>query len=173
VSNERRNTLERGCGWCDLAARGVPTSNHQGTLRQPQPVMAGKRYVESPRILVEKESRKACRTKFLARGSSPRATERSWGLLHSRVNLVPDGARKSRHVRRPAPRRPGRSGAMPHPGHQRRGAVGGDLPRRCAPRAAPPDPAQHEEINFSGTCSFDVETGLRREGHRPLRSPAA
>jgi hypothetical protein len=28
-------------------------------------------------------------------------------------------------------------------------------------------PAQHDQINFYGTCSFDVETELRREGHRP------
>jgi DNA-binding LacI/PurR family transcriptional regulator len=34
-------------------------------------------------------------------------------------------------------------------------------------------PAQHDHINFYGTYSFDVETELRREGHRPLRSPAA
>jgi len=34
-------------------------------------------------------------------------------------------------------------------------------------------PAQHDHISFYGTCSFDVETELRREGHRPLRSPAA
>jgi hypothetical protein len=27
--------------------------------------------------------------------------------------------------------------------------------------------------NFYGTYSFDVETELRRQGHRPLRSPAA
>ena len=58
------------------------------------------------------------------------------GLPSSGAKPVPDGARKSRHVRRPAPRRPGRSGAMPHPRHQRRGAVDGDLPRRCARRAA-------------------------------------
>jgi hypothetical protein len=34
-------------------------------------------------------------------------------------------------------------------------------------------PAQHDHINFYGTYSLDVETELRREGHRPLRSPAA
>ena len=34
-------------------------------------------------------------------------------------------------------------------------------------------PAQHDNINFYGTDFFDVETELRREGHRPLRSPAA
>jgi len=34
-------------------------------------------------------------------------------------------------------------------------------------------PAQHDHINFYGTYSFDVETELRRQGHRPLRSPAA
>jgi hypothetical protein len=37
-------------------------------------------------------------------------------------------------------------------------------------------PAQHDhinQINFYGTYSFDVETELCREGHRPLRSPAA
>jgi hypothetical protein len=34
-------------------------------------------------------------------------------------------------------------------------------------------PAQHDHINFYGTYSFDLETELRREGHRPLRSPAA
>jgi len=34
-------------------------------------------------------------------------------------------------------------------------------------------PAQHDHINFYGTYSFDVETKLRRQGHRPLRSPAA
>jgi hypothetical protein len=38
-------------------------------------------------------------------------------------------------------------------------------------RGGAPDPAQHDQINIYGTCSFDVETGLRREGHRPLRSP--
>jgi len=30
-------------------------------------------------------------------------------------------------------------------------------------------PAQHDHINFYGTYSFDVETELRRQGHRPLR----
>ena len=34
-------------------------------------------------------------------------------------------------------------------------------------------PAQRDHINFYGTYSFDVETELRRQGHRPLRSPAA
>ena len=34
-------------------------------------------------------------------------------------------------------------------------------------------PAQHDHINFYGTDFFDVETELRRERHRPLRSPAA
>ena len=34
-------------------------------------------------------------------------------------------------------------------------------------------PAQHDHINFYGTYEFDVETELRRQGHRPLRSPAA
>jgi len=34
-------------------------------------------------------------------------------------------------------------------------------------------PAQHDHINFYGTYSFDVEAELRRQGHRPLRSPAA
>lgn len=34
-------------------------------------------------------------------------------------------------------------------------------------------PAQHDHINFYGTYSLDLETELRREGHRPLRSPAA
>ncbi|HEX3521114.1 MAG TPA: hypothetical protein VHT52_03405 [Stellaceae bacterium] len=34
-------------------------------------------------------------------------------------------------------------------------------------------PAQDDHINFYGTYSFDVETELCREGHRPLRSPAA
>jgi hypothetical protein len=34
-------------------------------------------------------------------------------------------------------------------------------------------PAQHDHINFYGTYSFDVETELRREEHRPLRSLAA
>ena len=34
-------------------------------------------------------------------------------------------------------------------------------------------PAQHDHINFYGTYSFDLETELRREGHRPLRSSAA
>ena len=29
-------------------------------------------------------------------------------------------------------------------------------------------PAQHDHINFYGTYSFDVETELRRQGHRPL-----
>ncbi len=35
------------------------------------------------------------------------------------------------------------------------------------------DPAQHDHITFYGTYSVDDETELRREGHRPLRSPAA
>jgi hypothetical protein len=44
---------------------------------------------------------------------------------------------------------------------------------RCVPKATPIDeahltPAQHDHINFYGTYSFDVETELRREGHRPL-----
>jgi Tn3 transposase DDE domain len=39
--------------------------------------------------------------------------------------------------------------------------------------AAHVTPAQHEHINFYGTYSFDIETELRRQGHRPLRSPAA
>ncbi len=50
---------------------------------------------------------------------------------------------------------------------------------RCAPRlpvtdeaAAHLTPAQHDHINFYGTYSFDGETELRRQGHRPLRSPA-
>lgn len=34
-------------------------------------------------------------------------------------------------------------------------------------------PAQHDHINFYGTYFFDLETELRREGGRPLRSPAA
>ena len=34
-------------------------------------------------------------------------------------------------------------------------------------------PAQHDHINFYGTYSFDLEAELRREGHRPLRPPAA
>ena len=34
-------------------------------------------------------------------------------------------------------------------------------------------PAQHDHINFYGTYNFDVESELRRQGHRPLRSPAA
>ena len=34
-------------------------------------------------------------------------------------------------------------------------------------------PAQHDHINFYGTYHFDVESELRRQGHRPLRSPAA
>jgi len=34
-------------------------------------------------------------------------------------------------------------------------------------------PAQIDHINFYGTYSFDLKTALRREGHRPLRSPAA
>ena len=34
-------------------------------------------------------------------------------------------------------------------------------------------PAQHDHINFYGTYVFDVESELRRQGHRPLRSPAA
>lgn len=34
-------------------------------------------------------------------------------------------------------------------------------------------PAQHDHINFYGTYSFDLETEPHREGHRPLRSPAA
>jgi len=34
-------------------------------------------------------------------------------------------------------------------------------------------PAQHDHNNLYGTYSFDLETELRREGHRPLRSPAA
>jgi hypothetical protein len=34
-------------------------------------------------------------------------------------------------------------------------------------------PAQHDHINFYGTYSFDLETELRRQGRRPLRSPAA
>lgn len=34
-------------------------------------------------------------------------------------------------------------------------------------------PAQHDHINVYGTYSFDVETELCREGHRPLRSSAA
>lgn len=33
--------------------------------------------------------------------------------------------------------------------------------------------AQHEHINFYGTYTFDAETELRRQGHRPLRAPAA
>ena len=40
-------------------------------------------------------------------------------------------------------------------------------------RRGAPDPAQHDQINFYDTCSFDVETELRREGHRPLHPPAA
>jgi hypothetical protein len=40
-------------------------------------------------------------------------------------------------------------------------------------RRGAPDPAQHDQINFYGTSSFDVETELRREGHRPLHPPAA
>ena len=34
-------------------------------------------------------------------------------------------------------------------------------------------PAQHDHINFYGTYEFDMESELRRQGHRPLRSPAA
>ena len=34
-------------------------------------------------------------------------------------------------------------------------------------------PGQHDHINFYGTYEFDVESELRRQGHRPLRSPAA
>ena len=34
-------------------------------------------------------------------------------------------------------------------------------------------PAHHDHINFYGTFEFDVESELRRQGHRPLRSPAA
>jgi hypothetical protein len=34
-------------------------------------------------------------------------------------------------------------------------------------------PAQHDHINFYGTYNFDMESELRRQGHRPLRSPAA
>ncbi len=34
-------------------------------------------------------------------------------------------------------------------------------------------PAQHDHINFYGTYQFDVESELRRQGHRPLHSPAA
>ncbi|MGO9157010.1 hypothetical protein [Mycobacterium sp.] len=33
--------------------------------------------------------------------------------------------------------------------------------------------AGNAKNNFYDTYSFDVETELRREGHRPLRSPAA
>jgi hypothetical protein len=33
--------------------------------------------------------------------------------------------------------------------------------------------SKEAHINFYGTYSFDLETELRREGHRPLRSPAA
>jgi hypothetical protein len=33
-------------------------------------------------------------------------------------------------------------------------------------------PAQHDHINFYGTYSFDIDTELRRDGHRPLRIPA-
>ncbi len=33
-------------------------------------------------------------------------------------------------------------------------------------------PAQHDQINFYGTHDFDLDTGPRREGHRPLRVPA-
>ncbi|MGO9155440.1 Tn3 family transposase [Mycobacterium sp.] len=33
-------------------------------------------------------------------------------------------------------------------------------------------PAQHDHINFYGTCSFDIDAELRRNGHRPLRIPA-
>jgi hypothetical protein len=34
-------------------------------------------------------------------------------------------------------------------------------------------PAQHDHINFNSTYHFDMESELRRQGHRPLRSPAA
>ena len=40
-------------------------------------------------------------------------------------------------------------------------------------RRRPPTPAQHEHINFHGTYNLDAESGLRCQGHRPLRSPAA
>ena len=40
--------------------------------------------------------------------------------------------------------------------------------RNLVLRRGAPDPAHHDQINFYGTCSFDVETELRREGHRPL-----
>ena len=79
----------------------------------------------------------------------------------------------------------GRSSALPDPGHKCCGAVDHELPRP-RPRRARADgypatdedaahltPAQHDHINFYGTYSFEVETELRREGHRPLRSPAA
>jgi hypothetical protein len=33
-------------------------------------------------------------------------------------------------------------------------------------------PAQHDQINFYGTYSFDIDAELQREGHRPLRVTA-
>src|SRR6476620_8304769 len=57
----------------------------------------------------------------------------------------------------------------------------GDIPS-CWPRWPRPTSrsstsscscSQHEHINFYGTYSFDLETELSREGHRPLHSPAA
>ena len=33
-------------------------------------------------------------------------------------------------------------------------------------------PGQHDHINFYGTCSFDIDAELRRDGRRPLRIPA-
>jgi hypothetical protein len=52
------------------------------------------------------------------------------------------------------------------------GAVDGGSPV-TGEDAAHLTPAQHDHINFYGTYYFDLETELRREGHRPLRSPAA
>ena len=96
------------------------------------------------------------------------------GLLSSGANLVPDGARKSRHFRRP--------GTSTTRSIRRYASPSSPTPRCCgrrptsamrSTRRGAPDPAQHDQINFYGTCSFDVETELRREGHRPLHPPAA
>ena len=91
------------------------------------------------------------------------------GRPSSGANLVPDGARKSRHFRRP--------GTSTTRSIRRYASPSSPTPRCCgrrpnsamrSTRRGAPDPAQHDQINFYGTCSFDVETELRREGHRPL-----
>jgi len=87
------------------------------------------------------------------------AAERIWSLTE-RGSRATSGAW--------APRRPGR---------RRYASPSSPTPRCCgrrptsamrSTRRGAPDPAQHDPINFYGTCSFDVETELRREGHRPL-----